>query len=194
MSDTDDQERDELDQIVQRHDEERAAHDELILDEVRTRHDHARDAEVADAIKRADLDDRAGLQHRRQAADDRRLADDSLARGQRLLREAAENPEAVDAEEKAEKGHRLTTVSSIAEAEAAAELRRADWYRAAADDTRRDARPEQPDPIEAVQQPPQKPPVAQQPQPRKLVRRNVKRTLPGEGVNLDITMDRDTSR
>jgi hypothetical protein len=176
--------------------DERTAQDELELDQlVADRAELAATADATRAIELAEADRSTSNQYRDLAVRDQQRATEDLAHGQHLLDDAAANPDAVDAPGKAAAGRRAERTSALEDELAEAEHHRADWYAAADRDHRRDARPEQPHPVEAVRRPPQNPPEGQTPQNRRQAQKRLqgKRPLAPDPIVPDLSMDRRPS-
>jgi hypothetical protein len=131
-------------------------------------------AEATRAYDLAYADEVQRDRYRKLAQGEQRQAVSDLAHGRHELDEAAANPDAPGAAGLAADGRRYERASGIEDRRAANDHRIADGYDASARDWRTEARREQPDPVEAVRNPPAEAPEAQLPHARRHVRSRVK--------------------
>ncbi|MER7246782.1 hypothetical protein [Kribbella sp. NPDC000426] len=146
---------------------ELAAKDQQELDELRGR-DQLLDAtaETTRAFELAYADEAARDRYRAYATTETQRSIGDLAHGRHELDEAAAHPDEVGSAGLAAEGRRYERASGIEARRAVSDDRLADRYDESAQEHRREARQTQPDPVEAVRNPPKETPEAQLPQAR----------------------------
>jgi len=165
---------------------ELAANDEQELAKSR-RDDALRDANRA--IELASVDEVTRDQYRRIAAGEQRQALRDGAHGNDQLDQAAAHPEAPGADATAAAGRRSQRAGVIEDRRAEGDYRRADDYDRAATRQRSEGRKEQADAAGAVLNPPQEPPMAQEPQARRHVRKRAqKKNAPDKSSQPDLSL------